>query len=149
MARKRMIEPDIWSDEGFVEMSDRARLLFIGLISQADDEGRGTGSAKSLKAKVFPSDDVTREGIEALKEEVQKWVSVEFYEIDGKQYYQLERWKDHQSIDKKSPSHIPAPREYSVTKGTGPTPEAPSIGAKEIQARIAALGTSKAVHVVH
>lgn len=67
MARKRMIEPDIWSDEGFIELSERGRLMFAGLITQADDEGRGTGSARSIKAKIFPADEIHVDEITELK----------------------------------------------------------------------------------
>jgi len=82
MARKRVIEPDIWSDEGFIELSHKGRLMFIGLITQSDDEGRGTGSARSIKAKIFPADEIQIDEIIQLKNEISKHVSVHFYTVD-------------------------------------------------------------------
>ena len=43
MARKRMIDPNIWDSEDFSKLSILGRLLFIGMFSNADDEGRGKG----------------------------------------------------------------------------------------------------------
>ena len=41
MARRRMIDPNFWESEDVSRLSLFARLLFIGMISNADDEGRG------------------------------------------------------------------------------------------------------------
>ena len=41
MARKRMIDPAIWQSQDFSRLSMLAKLVFIGLFSYADDEGRG------------------------------------------------------------------------------------------------------------
>ena len=41
MARKRMIDPNIWQSEDFSKLSTLGKLVFIGLFSLADDEGRG------------------------------------------------------------------------------------------------------------
>lgn len=113
MSRKRMIDPEIWTDEGFIEMSIPARLLFIGMISNADDEGRGVGSAKSLKAKVFSGDDITVAGVEKLKAEVKDHTRTRFYDSDGGKYYQLDRWKTYQTINRPTSSHFPAPEEIT------------------------------------
>jgi len=107
MARKRMVNPDIWTDAGFMELSWGARLLFIGLISRADDEGRGNGSAKSLKAAIFPSDDITIGKVEKLKEEVESFTRTKFYEINGQIYYQLHKWRSYQQIQHPTKSSIP------------------------------------------
>lgn len=145
-ARKRMIDPGIWSDEGFLELSDKGRLLFIGLISQADDEGRGTASVKSIKAKIFPADEITAKEIEALIEKVQEYMSVDFYEVNDQRYYQLARWKDHQSIDKPKPSHIPMFQKKEAPKEPAKEPEQPvSPGFESIQRRLAALQDAKTI----
>ena len=41
MARRRMIAPEIWESSSFSKLSNFAKLIFIGLISNADDEGKG------------------------------------------------------------------------------------------------------------
>lgn len=109
MARQRMIQPGIWTDEGFVELSRDARLLWIGLCSLADDEGRGPAGIKTLKAGIFPSDNLSNGEMEAMKAEVAAQMNVEFYAVGHREYYQLTRWQDHQSIQKPRPSTHPAP----------------------------------------
>lgn len=54
MARKRMIDPNIWDSEDFGKLSDLSKLVFIGLFSLADDEGRGRCNPGYLKSKLFP-----------------------------------------------------------------------------------------------
>jgi hypothetical protein len=109
VARKRMIDPIIWTDEGFLELSISARFLFIGLISHADDEGKGLGSAKCLKSKIFPGDNITFEDIEKYKKEIEKVLRVSFYKVNGKEYYKLLTWVSYQSIKHKKESSIPNP----------------------------------------
>lgn len=114
MARKRMVDPDIWTDAGFMEMSFGARLLFLGMISRADDEGRGNGSAKSLKAAIFPSDDVTTGRLDSFKKEVELHTRTKFYEINGQTYYQLDKWLSYQQIQHPKPSAIPPFNDHSM-----------------------------------
>ena len=57
MARKRMISPEIWESRSFSRLSDFAKLIFIGLFSQADDEGYGNASPGYIRSKLFPNDD--------------------------------------------------------------------------------------------
>ena len=49
MARKRMIDPNIWQSEDFNSLSLMGRLLFIGMFSNADDEGRGIANPVFLR----------------------------------------------------------------------------------------------------
>ncbi len=91
MARQRVLQPSIWTDPGFLSMSDKGRLLWIGLISFADDEGRGNGAPKSLKASIFPGDNISSGKMVKLIQEVLQHVRVKFYEIGGQIYYQIGR----------------------------------------------------------
>ena len=111
--RKRMVDPCIWTDDGFLQSSLPARLLFIGLITTADDDGKGQGSAASLKAAVFPSDDISIDAINTLKIELAKKMRVEFYECEGRQYYRLCKWHNHQYVQSPKPSKIPDPQELT------------------------------------
>jgi len=103
-----MLDPGIWTDEGFLEMSMAARLLFIGLVSHADDEGRGVASPRSLRAKVFPGDVLSDEEIRSLKDEVATHVRCMFYEHEGGEYYELGKWKSHQSVQHAKDSTYPS-----------------------------------------
>lgn len=60
MARKRMISPCIWESFSFSELSDFSKLVFISLISHADDEGRGVAKAATIASMTFPNDENKR-----------------------------------------------------------------------------------------
>lgn len=107
MSRKRMIDPGVWTDDGFLSVSMAARVLWFGLISHADDEGRGTASIRSLRARIFPGDGVTDDDITAMKADIGKHMRCVFYEADGVEYYQLLRWHEHQKMRQTAPSTIP------------------------------------------
>ncbi len=108
MARKRMIDPGIWTSEDFANLSIMARLVWVGLISNADDEGRGKANTAYLKSQLFPYDDeLSLKKIESALKEIEKTMSIEFYEIENKKYFQLTKWYKFQKIDKPSPSQIP------------------------------------------
>jgi hypothetical protein len=121
-----MLSPDIWTDEGFLSLTLPARLLFIGLISHADDEGRGCGDWRTIKAKVFPSDDFTTGIVGDLCDEVAKHVKVVFYEVEGTRFYQLARWQNHQSIKDKRTSTIP-PLPGTLPEPPRNTPDTPPL----------------------
>jgi hypothetical protein len=123
-ARKRTIDPGIWSDEGFLQLSDGARLFFIGLISNADDDGRGSGGTKALAARIFPSEGAERiTAIEGYKAEVVEHTHTVFYEANGSSYYALLKWKDYQRVDHPQPSPIPPPSMAKQGASFRPAPE--------------------------
>jgi len=102
MARKRMIDPTIWEDPAFATLSRDARLLFIGLLSNADDEGYLRGHAGSLRRLVFGFDDDMEAGAtQALLNEVaEKIHSVHVFEKDGQIYIHLANWHKYQKQQK-------------------------------------------------
>jgi hypothetical protein len=57
MARIRSIHPGLWTDEAFVSVSPLARLLFIGIWNEADDQGVFPWKAVTLKMRLLPADD--------------------------------------------------------------------------------------------
>ena len=107
MARKRMIDPNFWSDEKLGECSIEERLLFMGLISNADDEGYGRANPKLLKSLIFPYDE-----FKAL--DIEKWIShlneiniVTLFKYDNQTYYVLPNFLKHQTINKPTASSLP------------------------------------------
>lgn len=114
MARKRMIDPSIWINEDFGTLTNLAKLVFIGLFSIADDEGRGKASPAYIKAVLFPyNDDLRVADIEKALSEISSKMSVIFYSCDENKYYTLTSWNKWQKIDKPSESSIPEYEEDS------------------------------------
>ena len=53
MAERRMIRKDIWDNDAFSSLTIPARLLYIALITHADDEGCFRADAKHWSRTVF------------------------------------------------------------------------------------------------
>ena len=110
MARKRMISPEIWESSSFSKLSDFAKLVFIGLISQADDDGKGKASPNIIRSKLFPDGEEKRvTDIKKALSEIALRMSITFYEVDGESFYILTNWHSWQKIDRPTPSKIPNP----------------------------------------
>ena len=116
MARRRMIDPSFWVSEDVGRLSVFARLLFLGLVSQADDEGRGRAKPAYLRSQLFAYDERVRlSEVENALAEIGRNLAVRFYTAGGNQYYVLEHWHDWQSIDRPKPSRIPAPDDEAAS----------------------------------
>ena len=108
MARKRMISPEFWTDEKVGLMPVEARLLFMGLISNADDTGRLPGNALLVKSMIFPYDNYTINKIdEWLKLLCQQKIIIR-YKVDSQTYIQVVNFLKHQTINRPTTSKIPA-----------------------------------------
>lgn len=58
MSRIRSIHPGIWTDEAFMSLSAFARLLLMGIWTEAFDDGVFEWKPLTLKARIFPVDSV-------------------------------------------------------------------------------------------
>lgn len=99
MARKRMISPTMWEDPGFNKLSVGARLLFVGMISHADDEGFIRADFGSLKRLVFGFDEAVTDLVFWFKE-VQQFKNIHWYEYEGEQYAHFVKWDIYQKQQK-------------------------------------------------
>lgn len=114
MARIRTIKPSFWSDATMSSTSIPARLLAIGLISFADDEGRFIASPGAILGYVFPLDaTVSLAKVKAWRDELAKHGAIELYTIDGYEYGCWPNWLKHQVINRSRPSTFPAPGLFS------------------------------------
>jgi len=122
MARKRMIDPTIWADEDFGTLTPEAQIMFIGMFSNADDEGRLPGNALFLASTIMPYKGLTKDQATALRDEVlQQMQSIILYEVEGKEYLQFKKWSSYQSINKPTGSKYPLlPEDYSSDTVTLP-----------------------------
>ncbi len=104
MARKRMISPEIWASSSFAALSDFAKIVFIGLISNADDEGKGEADPAMLKSTLFPRDEKKRAAdVKSALSQIARSTSTLFYSVEGKDYYALTKWKTWQKLDRPTP----------------------------------------------
>jgi hypothetical protein len=109
MARIRSVKPDIWQDEGFGNASHQARLLFIGLITQADDEGLLNGAPRLLWSLIYPWEDFDPDSLDEWLAELEGARLIQRYDKDGRNYIALPSWKKHQKISHPTRSKLPRP----------------------------------------
>lgn len=110
MARIRTIKPEFWSSEQVMACTPIARLLFIGIWNFCDDGGNHPMSPRTIKALVFPGDDITTEAVEKLLAELVAADLLITYYADGKIYLHVQGWR-HQKIDKRTfkyPAFVPS-----------------------------------------
>ena len=120
MARIRTIKPGFFRSEDVSALPLRARLLWIGLWTQCDDQGRTKDNVKLIKADVWPLDPVSLADIEEDLETLADHGRIVRYEVDGRRYLEIVNWGDHQSINRPTPSKLPAP---PLSTGNGSYPQ--------------------------
>lgn len=119
MARKRMLSPDIWESETFSSLSDLEKIVFIGLISLSDDEGRGKANPSYIKSTLFPYDEGRRVAdIKSALSKIARCMSTQFYSVNGNDYYVLTNWNKWQKIDRPTKSKLPPPPMFGVGETT-------------------------------
>ena len=101
MARIRTVKPEYWSSEQPMNLSRDARLLFIGLWNFCDDAGIHPASYRTLKAEVFPGEDID---VAPLVEEMLTQGLLILYQVGDKAYWRVTGWH-HQKIDKPTFKH--------------------------------------------
>lgn len=137
MARKRMIDPDFWSDEAVGALSLCGRLLFMGLISQADDEGRLRGNPALIRSQLFPYDeDVTASVVSQELVAIERVGLIVRYAVDGQQFIWVRNFSKHQTINKPTASKLPPPPDVTspapLPEDYGSTPVAQGMEAAEL-----------------
>ena len=112
MARARNIKPSFFINEELVELPFATRLLFIGLWTIADREGRLEDKPKKIKMALFPADDLD---VNNALNELHKSGFIQRYSINEVQYIQILAFSKHQNPHVKEPaSTIPAPCLHST-----------------------------------
>ncbi len=121
MARARNIKPGFFKNDVLVELPFEYRLLFIGLWTMADREGRLEDRPTKIRMEVFPADSVDVDaGLQALHDAG----FVLRYSAAGVRYIQILTWGKHQNPHvKEAASTIPAPGEHGAS--TVQAPEIP------------------------
>jgi len=88
--RIRTIKPEFWGSESIGRLSRDSRLLFIALLSFADDSGRGRGVFPALSGQLFPYDTDAREKLPTWFSELEREGMVRRYKgPDGNTYYDI------------------------------------------------------------
>ncbi|MBL4565664.1 hypothetical protein [Citrobacter koseri] len=107
MARSRNIKPGFFTNDELAECSPLARLLFAGLWTIADKEGRLDDRPKKVKALVLPFDSVD---CDELLQQLHQRKFINRYQVNGEGFIQISNWRKHQNPHcKEAASEIPEP----------------------------------------
>lgn len=118
MARIRTVKPEFWQHPKVTRVSRDARLLFLGLLNEADDKGKMRYASKRLAGVLFgDDDDVTATEVDAWVDELEDARLVQRYEVDEASYLIVPGFTEHQKINRPSPSKLPDPS-WFVTEGS-------------------------------
>src|SRR6266540_934224 len=107
--RIRTVKPEFFTHPEVVACSIPARLLFLSLLTQADDEGRLYNLPRKMGGEAFgDADDVD---VGELLAELEQRGRILRYVVDGKPCIQVVNFRKHQAIPptKSRPSVVPAP----------------------------------------
>lgn len=118
MSRMRTIKPGFFIDEDLGDCQPLARILFAGIWTIADREGRLEDRPKRIKVQVLPYDDCD---VDALLAELAEHDLIVRYEAAGSRFIAVPSWKKHQSPHlKEAASAIPAPDEHGASTVLAP-----------------------------
>lgn len=102
----RIIKETISTSDKIASLSDFEFRLWIGLITQADDAGRGDARPAVIKGHVFPlRDRVTAKDIDAALHGLAAKGCVSLYKVGGKPYFWFPTWAEHQRIRDVKPKY--------------------------------------------
>lgn len=94
MARARIIKPGFFMNDELAEVEPLGRLLFAGLWTIADREGRLEDRAKKIKVEILPYDDCD---VDFLLDELHNRGFITRYSVNGKKYIQIVNFSKHQN----------------------------------------------------
>jgi DnaD/phage-associated family protein len=118
MARSRNIKPGFFLNDALSEVPPLGRILFAGLWTIADREGRLEDRPKKIKAEILPYDDCD---VDELLQELHHQGLIQRYQVEGKSYIWVINFKKHQNPHKNEvASVIPPPAEISGNFATSP-----------------------------
>ena len=86
MARSRNIKPGFFTNEDLVELDFATRLLFAGLWTLADRDGRLEDRPKKIKMSLFPADSVD---VDHMLDALRQTSLIKRYEVDGNRYIKI------------------------------------------------------------
>lgn len=111
MARIRTIKPEFFTSLTIANLTLEARLTFVGLWTHVDDEGRCVDDARLIKAAVWPLDDRVSADVERDLTQLTEYSLILRYKVGGRSYLAVRSWREHQRINRPTPSKLPAPPE--------------------------------------
>jgi hypothetical protein len=116
MSRIRYIKPGFFQDEDLADCQPFARLLFAGLWTIADREGRLEDRPRRIRATLFPYDPDL--DVDALLDELHNLNLIVRYEYGENQLICIPGWERHQKPHPREAPSIYPPPDYTPPRRT-------------------------------
>jgi len=123
MARSRNIKPGFFTNDVLGELPALTRLLFAGIWTICDREGRLEDRPKKIRAEVLPYDLCDAD---EMLQSLHEAGFIKRYTAGGKSVIQVLAWAEHQNPHmKEAASTLPAPDEHQTSTVLAPDEEQP------------------------
>ncbi|MGF7124054.1 hypothetical protein [Rhodococcus sp. BE178] len=110
MARIRTIKPEFFRSPSTAKASFAGRILYEAMWCWADDYGIGETNLYGLLGFAFCDEDqITVSELQSLLSEVANAYEVTFYEVEGRQYFAVPSWDEHQKTQRRAGRRNPTP----------------------------------------
>lgn len=126
--RIRSIKPEFFTHPEIVTLSVPARLLFLSLLGQADDEGRLYDQPTKIRGEAFGEKD--RVNVPGLLSELAENGRIHRYEVGPRKCIQIVNFSVHQRVSHASRSRIPPEPSPKVGR-VSPVTLRPDLGSRE------------------
>lgn len=135
MGRIRTIKPQFFLNEALATLHPLDRILFIGLLTLADREGRLEDRPGRIKVQVLPYDEHdVHEALNRLDQNEERFIMR--YELPEGKFIQIINFTKHQHCNSKEPNstipapagHVPAPEEHGKARVEGKGKEGKGTG---------------------
>ena len=103
MARIRSVHPSLFTDEAWVSCSPLARLLYIGLWTDADDQGLFEWKPLQIKMRLLPGDSAD---VAAMLNELVEGGLIASFEHGGKRFGAIKQFRKFQRPKKPNAVHV-------------------------------------------
>lgn len=119
----RIIKESAFLSDKIASLSDFQFRLWVGLITQADDAGRGDARPAIIKGHIFAlRERVTIKDVDDALHALAAYGCVSLYSVDGKPYYMFPGWTEHQRVRDVKPKY-PAPENGDLLTDCGELPQ--------------------------
>ena len=126
----RIIKESLCSSEKIASLSDFEFRLWVGLITQVDDAGRGDARPAIIKGRVFPfRERLSIKDIDAALQALAAKGCVSLYTVDGKPYFLFPGWVKHQRVRDCKPKYPEPPENINLPQSAASCGELPQSAA--------------------
>lgn len=126
----RIIKESLCSSEKIASLSDFEFRLWVGLITQVDDAGRGDARPAIIKGRVFPfRERLSIKDIDAALQDLAAKGCVSLYTVDGKPYFLFPGWVKHQRVRDCKPKYPEPPENLNLPQSAASCGELPQSAA--------------------